>query len=94
MKLPERVTMAEAGALARGLEPLWAEARPVLDASALEAFDSAAISLLIEARRQAAERGRPLVITGVPPRLLDLAGLYGVRALIEGSAAETAPDAA
>jgi len=81
--LPERVTMGEARATLARLQPLLAAtAQPVIDASALRELDSAAVALLLECRRQAATRGLSLRVTGAPPKLSQLAQLYGVQDLL------------
>ena len=81
--LPRRLTMSEAAAEFRRLQPLLqAAAEPVLDASGLQALDTAAIALLLACQRQAAAAGRSLRVTNPPPKLGQLARLYGVEALL------------
>ena len=58
-----------------------------VDASALEQFDSSALAVLLEYRRQALSAGRLLIVTGAPQRLVQLATLYGVAELISGTSA-------
>jgi phospholipid transport system transporter-binding protein len=53
-----------------------------IDASALVDFDSAALALLLEARRLAQAAGQGFVVTGAPPKLTQLAQLYGVDGLL------------
>jgi phospholipid transport system transporter-binding protein len=53
-----------------------------LDAQALESFDSSAIAVLLELRRQLLSQGKTLQVTGWPPRLRDLVALYGVGELL------------
>jgi phospholipid transport system transporter-binding protein len=63
----------------------WARRLPGLctvDASALQSFDSSALAVLLEARRRAIESGRPFGVQGMPPRLRQLAALYGVDGLL------------
>jgi phospholipid transport system transporter-binding protein len=55
----------------------------VLDAQALQDFDSSALAVLLELRRACLRRGKQLHIQGAPERLMHLAALYGVRALLE-----------
>lgn len=84
MKLPPTVTMDEAPALAAQL-PLQARAGSGelrVDASALAVFDSAAIALLLELRRAAEGAGRGFQVLGAPAKLVELARLYGVDALL------------
>jgi phospholipid transport system transporter-binding protein len=81
--LPARLTMAEGRATLAQLEPaLRAAARPVIDAGSLKELDSAAVALLLECRRQAAAAGRALTVTHAPPKLAQLAQLYGVAGLL------------
>ena len=81
--LPERVTMSEARATLARLQPLLAAAdEPVLDASALQDLDSAAVAVLLDCQRQALARGKTLRVTGAPAKLGQLARLYGVEALL------------
>ena len=81
--LPEQVTMADARATLERLQPLLAEAdEPVVDASALHELDSAAVALLLDCQRQAHARGKLLRVTGAPPKLRQLAQLYGVAPLL------------
>lgn len=58
-----------------------------VDASALEQFDSSALAVLLDYRRQAMSAGRSLTVTGAPQRLVQLATLYGVAELISGTSA-------
>jgi phospholipid transport system transporter-binding protein len=62
------------------------------DVSALERFDSSALAVLLECRREAMVAGKRFVVTGWPPKLRELAGLYGVAELLspESAAAATA----
>lgn len=57
----------------------------VVDASALKKFDSSALAVLIECRRQALAAGKAFSVYGVPERLRHLANLYGVAELIPSS---------
>jgi phospholipid transport system transporter-binding protein len=82
--LPAILTHAESAALAPGLkqsvlaEPL----ELVVDASALQEFDSSALALLLASRREALAAGKGFSVKGLPTRLHELASLYGVAALI------------
>ncbi len=83
LALPEVLTMAEAKATLASLEAaLSAAPAPVIDASALRTLDSAAIAVLLQCRRMLAAAGKPLDIIGAPPKLTQLARLYGVEALL------------
>jgi len=87
--LPATVTLREATATLRSLaasleaEPAGADGAVVVDASALQRFDSSAIAVLIECRRLTESRGgRRLRLQGAPAPLLGLAKLYGVQDLL------------
>lgn len=54
----------------------------IVDASALQQFDSSALAILLECRRQAMAAGKVFSVQGAPDRLLQLAEVYGVSALI------------
>lgn len=81
--LPARITMNDARATLAALQPqLQAATAPVLDASALTELDTAAIALLLDCQRQARAAGKPLQLVGAPPKLAQLAALYGVDGLL------------
>lgn len=85
--LPERLTIGEARAALAMLEPTLGQGgnadRPVqVDASALASFDTAAIAVLLELRRQAQAMGRTITVHGAPAAMVELAGLYGVAELL------------
>ena len=91
MRLPATLTLAEAGACLATVEAaVAAEAAPGatlrVDASGLRVFDTAALAVLLQARRLAAARGLGFVLDGVPAPLHQLARLYGVDALLPGAA--------
>lgn len=84
LTLPAVLTHAASAAFARGL-PQALQSQPaevVADASALQQFDSSALAVLLECRRQAMAAGKAFAVRGAPDRLRELAGLYGVEALI------------
>ncbi len=79
LALPAVLTMSEARATLASLQAaLQAEAQPVIDASSLQTLDTAAVAVLLQCRRLAAAAGKPLQIAGAPPKLAELARLYGV----------------
>ena len=83
ISLPERVTMSEARATLARLQPALAAAdEPVIDASALQDLDSAAVAVLLDCQRQAQARGLELQVLGAPAKLVELARLYGVDGLL------------
>jgi len=82
--LPAVLTLAEARATLAGLLDAIAAAdgAPVLDASGLKTLDSAAIAVLLQCRRTAQAQGKLLQVVGAPPKLGQLAQLYGVDGLV------------
>ncbi|MES2938400.1 MAG: STAS domain-containing protein [Pseudomonadota bacterium] len=58
----------------------------VADASALHHFDSSALAVLLDCRREALALGKRLSISRMPQRLRDLATLYGVAELLPAAA--------
>jgi len=81
--LPSVLTIGEARAtLAQLQQALASEAAPVLDASGLQTLDTSAIAVLLDCQRGAAAAGKTLQIVGLPAKLVELARLYGVDALI------------
>jgi phospholipid transport system transporter-binding protein len=95
MQLPETATIDETAGLALALPAAVATGSgPVrVDAGALQAFDTSAIALLLQARRLAQAAGRGFEVVGAPPKLAELARLYGVEALLSLAPAPP-PDAA
>ena len=57
-----------------------------VDAHALTEFDSSAIALLLECRRQALQAGKSFSVQGIPARMQQLAGVYGVAELLPENA--------
>ncbi|PZP35710.1 MAG: hypothetical protein DI603_02775 [Roseateles depolymerans] len=53
-----------------------------LSAAPLTEFDSSALSLLLSAARLCTEQGLTLRLEGLPPKLLELARVYGVADLL------------
>ncbi len=85
--LPATLTQAEAPACARMLAQAvkaGAGAEAVADAGALERFDSAALAVLLECRREALALGKAFRVQAMPARLRELATLYGVMELLPG----------
>ena len=67
--------------------------RIVVDASALNDFDSSAIALLLQAQRQAQAGGRSLRVQSPPRAMVELATLYGVAELLGLSSDDAKIDA-
>jgi phospholipid transport system transporter-binding protein len=82
--LPASLTIKDARAALSALEPGIGDGGGVfvVDASALQTFDTAAIATLLELRRQAQAVGRTLSVRAAPPAMIELAGLYGVAELL------------
>jgi phospholipid transport system transporter-binding protein len=81
--LPERLTIPEARATLARLGPALAAAgEALIDASPLKEMDTAAVAVLLACQRQAKAQGRSLRISGAPPKLVQLAQLYGVAELL------------
>ena len=88
LALPAVLTQAQAGPCLEQLAAGMAAGPQhlVLDAQALQDFDSSALAVLLELRRACLRLGKQLTIEGAPVRLMHLATLYGVRALLEDGA--------
>ena len=83
MKLPEDATLDHTPALAQAMPEDLADSQGtwLVDASAVRAIDSSTLALLLQATRLAAAAGRELNIVGAPPKLAELARLYGIESL-------------
>ncbi|MEO8542451.1 MAG: STAS domain-containing protein [Burkholderiaceae bacterium] len=83
--LPADLTRNQASAclqmLVQGLKAL-ADSPVVVDASALLRFDSSALAVLLELRRESQAQGNDLRIRALPQRLRDLANVYGIAELL------------
>jgi len=83
--LPAVLTLRDAPAVLEGLRAAFAAETGDtwrIDAAAVQQLDTSALAVLLECARIAAAGGRRLEITGVPPRLAELARLYGVDGLL------------
>ena len=76
------VNLENAVALLEQGNGLFTAAQVTLDLGAVTEVDSAALSLLLEWRREAARNGRTIRYLNLPANLRSLAGLYGVAELI------------
>jgi phospholipid transport system transporter-binding protein len=87
LRLPSELTHSQANALLAqlraGLEAAPAGEPVVVDASALERFDSSALAVLLELRRIAQRSQKTLQVQAQPPHLSDLAKLYGIETLLQ-----------
>ena len=84
LTLPPQLTHAEAKAcLGALLLELPAQAAAVVvDAGALQRFDSAALAVLLALRRQSLAKTQTFAVARMPSRLADLAALYGIGELL------------
>ena len=83
--LPATITNREARDTLRMLsQALQRERDPdiVVNASTLQQFDSAALAVLLECERLAQAWGKGFAIRQAPPKLVALARLYGLDALL------------
>ncbi|AGU48334.1 putative sulfate transporter/antisigma-factor antagonist STAS [Variovorax paradoxus B4] len=83
--LPSKLTHDEAPACMRMLQQGLtgqADTSTVVDASALAQFDSSALAVLLECRRESSALGRGFAVKGLSPRLRELAALYGIAGLL------------
>jgi phospholipid transport system transporter-binding protein len=79
MKLPSTTSFAQFRELLAELRSREVE---MIDARELKAFDTATVALLLEAQRLAQSRGAKCEVRGMPPKLRELAVLYGVEELL------------
>jgi phospholipid transport system transporter-binding protein len=85
MQLPQTLTLGSAAASLEALRAAVAAGGGdtlAIDASQLEVFDSAALAVLLQARRMTQGTGRALQVRGAPAKLTQLAQLYGVAELL------------
>ena len=85
LQLPAELTHLQARELTQRLgQEVMAlgESIVAVDASALDRFDSSALAVLLQLRRDALSAGKRFSVKGLPQRLRELAGLYGVAELL------------
>jgi phospholipid transport system transporter-binding protein len=85
---PSSLTLSNAQAVLQGFRVAFAQGAAMdkvwtLDLGALEHFDSSALAVLIDCRRQAQAAGQRLMIKGAHHALVELALVYGVTELID-----------
>lgn len=80
--LPEVLTLAQATKVSESLRPEVRDKQWVINAASLREFDSSALAVLLECRRQAQAQGSRLVVEQAPNQLRQLAALYGVEGLL------------
>ena len=87
--LPAELTHAHAAACCQMLaQALRSDptAHATADASQLRVFDSSALAVLLDCRREALALGKTFTVSHLPPKLRDLANLYGVSELLVNTA--------
>ena len=87
LALPATLTLVQANEAVRAIEIALRQGGLekgafVIDATALRGFDTAAIAVLLEARRLAQAAGRALSVRAAPAAMVELSGLYGVDELL------------
>ena len=83
--LPAEITHEQAAACCRMLaQGMRSQPEPavVADAAALSRFDSSALAVLVDCRREALALGKTFSVIRLPARLSELAKLYGVAELL------------
>lgn len=91
--LPETLTVHEATAALGLLETaLLSDSEPllVIDGSQLKRFDSSSLAVLLACRRLAETWGKRFELRELPPKLRELAKLYGVDEILVASQATAA----
>jgi phospholipid transport system transporter-binding protein len=84
LSLPATLTQAQATACLAELSAALNAQGPqvVVEATALQEFDSAALAVLLELRRAAVQTGKQFAVQSLPSRLSNLATLYGIETLL------------
>ena len=85
LMLPITITMRESSDTMRLLAQSLRDgndAEVVVDAAPLRQFDTSALAVLLEVRRQAQAWSRPFSVRNAPQKLASLAQLYGVGDLL------------
>lgn len=83
---PDTVTHNEASGcldLLRSGAQSWQGNDVRIDASALNKFDSSALAVLLQIKREVQSLGKNLTILGLPKQLQELANLYGIQSVLE-----------
>lgn len=87
--LPVTLTHREASACLRMLEQSLKKVttpQVVVDASALTAFDTSALAVLLECRREALGENKSFAVKDLPQALVGMSKLYGVDGLLPAAA--------
>ena len=84
--LPSTVTHNEAVSCLEQLRvgvQSWRDNSVRIDASAISKFDTSALAVLLQFKREVHSLGKHLRLSGLPKQLQELANLYGVQSVIE-----------
>ncbi len=81
-RLQGAVTVENVTELLRELKPHLERGVKLLDLSAVEQVDSAALALIFSSLRQSRAAGHELGLAGLPANIMTLAELYGVSELL------------
>ena len=79
------ITLENVVALLAEGNSLFTAAQVTVDLAAVTEVDSAALSLLLEWRREAGRSGRAIRYLNLPANLKSLAGLYGITELLDAA---------
>jgi phospholipid transport system transporter-binding protein len=84
LMLPNEITHSNARSCAHMLVQALqqSEAAVIADATALSRFDSSALAVLLQCRREAQVAGKTFSVRALPARLRALATIYGVAQLL------------
>ena len=86
--LPPEITHSQARACALAVSQEMTAVRDshvVLDATQLIKFDSSALAVMLQCRREALAQGKEFAVHGLTPHLAGLAALYGVEDLLKAA---------
>lgn len=86
--LPAEITHSQASACALALTQEMTtvtDSPVVLDATQLSKFDSSALAVMLQCRREALAQGKAFAVHGLTPHLAGLAALYGVEDLLKAT---------
>ncbi len=90
LRLPSALTQRQTTACLAQLLQSVGSAAPgsalVVDAAPLRMFDTSALAVLLEFRREALAAGLGFAVQGLPLALQGMAGLYGVDGLLNDAA--------
>lgn len=86
--LPPEITHNQARAcvlaMRQGIRAM-PDSQVLLDASQLVKFDSSALAVMLECRREVLALGKSFAVYGLTPQLAKLAALYGIEGLMNAA---------